>query len=76
MSLPRLRVPVNAIWGERDQLAYYTIADRVAALRRLCPAVEVRIIPVVGHWAAYERPDAFEATLAELLQRKGERPCH
>jgi pimeloyl-ACP methyl ester carboxylesterase len=68
-SLPRLRVPVNAIWGERDQVAYYTLQDRIAALRALCPAVELRIIPVAGHWVAYERPDAFNATLAELLGR-------
>jgi pimeloyl-ACP methyl ester carboxylesterase len=69
LSLPQLRVPVNAIWGERDQLAYYTLQDRIAALRALCPAVELRIIPVAGHWAAYELPDAFNATLAELLRR-------
>ncbi len=66
-SLPRLRVPVNAIWGERDQLAYYTLEDRIAALRAVCPAVELRIIPVAGHWVPYEHPDAFNATLAELL---------
>lgn len=69
LSLPQLRVSVNAIWGERDQLAYYTLEDRIAALRALCPAVELRIIPVAGHWAAYELPDAFNATLAELLSR-------
>jgi pimeloyl-ACP methyl ester carboxylesterase len=68
-SLPQLRVPVNAIWGERDQIAYYTIDDRVAALRALCPAVELRIIPVSGHWAAYEFADTFHATLAGLLRR-------
>jgi pimeloyl-ACP methyl ester carboxylesterase len=28
--------------------------------------VELRIIPVAGHWVAYERPDAFDAKLAEL----------
>lgn len=69
LSLPQLRVPVNAIWGERDQLAYYTLQERIAALRALCPAVELRIIPVAGHWVAYELPDAFNATLAELLRR-------
>jgi pimeloyl-ACP methyl ester carboxylesterase len=70
VSLPQLRVPVNAIWGERDQLAYYTIEDRVAALRALCQAVEVRIIPVSGHWAAYEFAGAFNTTLRELLRRR------
>ncbi len=70
-SLPHLRVPVNAIWGERDQLAYYTIEDRVAALRALCPAADVRIIPRAGHWAAYELPCTFNAALREALGRTG-----
>ena len=68
LSLPQLRVPVNAIWGERDQLAYYTLQDRIGALRALCPAVELRIIPVAGHWVPYEFPDAFNAALADLLR--------
>ena len=67
-SLPQLKIPVNAIWGERDQIAYYTIEDRVAALRELRPGIEPRIIAGAGHWATYEAPDAFNATLAEFLQ--------
>jgi pimeloyl-ACP methyl ester carboxylesterase len=69
VSLPQLRVPVNAIWGERDQVAYYTLEDRIAALRALCTAVELRIIPEAGHWAPYEFPDAFNTTLSDLLRR-------
>ena len=68
VSLPQLRVPVNAIWGERDQIAYYTLEDRIAALRVLRPAIEPHIIPSAGHWAAYEAADAFNATLAGLLR--------
>ena len=69
LSLPQLRVPVNAIWGERDQLAYYTLPDRIAALRALCPALALRIILAAGHWVAYELADAFNAELAEMLRR-------
>ena len=68
VSLPQLRIPVNAIWGERDQVAYYTLEDRIAALRVLRPGIEPHIIPSAGHWAAYEAPDAFNATLAGLLR--------
>jgi pimeloyl-ACP methyl ester carboxylesterase len=67
VSLPQLRIPVNAIWGERDQIAYYTLDDRTAALRVLRPGIEPHIIPSAGHWAAYEAPEAFNTMLAELL---------
>jgi pimeloyl-ACP methyl ester carboxylesterase len=68
VSLPQLQVPVNAIWGERDQLAYYTLEDRVAALRALCPTVRLRILPGASHWAAYDAAAAFNTTLRELLR--------
>lgn len=71
VSLPQLRVPVNAIWGERDQIAYYTLEERIAALRVLRPGIEPRIIPAAGHWAAYEASDAFNATLDEFLRGAG-----
>ena len=67
-SLPQLRIRVNAIWGELDQLAYYTLEARIAALRVLRPEVEPRIIRAAGHWVPYELPEAFSATLAELLR--------
>lgn len=68
-SLPRLRVPIHAIWGERDQLAYYSIEDRVAALRAIRPDVDVHVIPVSGHWAAYELADEFHALLRDIIDR-------
>lgn len=66
-SLPQLRIPINAIWGELDQIAYYTLEDRIAALRVLRPEIEPRIIPGGGHWIAYELADAFNTTLTQLL---------
>ena len=69
LSLPQLRIPVHAIWGERDQIAYYTVEERIAALRVLRPEVVPHVIPLAGHWAAYEAAEAFNATLAALLQQ-------
>lgn len=68
VSLPQLRISVNAIWGERDQIAYYTLEARIAALRVLRPGIEPKIIPGAGHWAAYEAADAFNAVLAGFLE--------
>lgn len=68
VSLPQLRVPVNAIWGGRDQIAYYTLEDRITALRELRPGIEPHVIPAAGHWAPYETPEAFNAALAGFLR--------
>jgi pimeloyl-ACP methyl ester carboxylesterase len=67
-SLPQLRIPVHAIWGELDQIAYYTLEDRIAALRELRPGIEPHVIPGCGHWATYEAPEAFNAMVAALLR--------
>lgn len=68
VSLPQLRIPVNAIWGERDQIAYYTLEERIAALRVLLPGIVPHVIPGAGHWAAYEAPEAFNAALSAFLR--------
>ncbi|MDB5840014.1 MAG: alpha/beta hydrolase [Herminiimonas sp.] len=59
---------LNAIWGEVDQSAGGTIPERVAILRSIRPDVQIRLIPGAGHWVAYEDPEAFNRTLAELLE--------
>ncbi len=66
-SLPQLRTRVSAIWGERDQVAYYTLEDRIAALRALRPEIVPRILPATGHWAPYEQPALFNAALVACL---------
>lgn len=64
--LPRVGVPVDAIWGECD-LPHPDPAVQEAALRSVHPEAVFRVIAQAGHWAMYERPEAFETALLEIL---------
>lgn len=64
--LPRVRAPVDAIWGEYDR-PHPDPALQEAVLRSVQPGLTFRVIPDAGHWAMYERPGAFVATLEDLL---------
>ena len=70
-ALERLHMPLGAIWGERDAPAAPDLPGRIAALRRVRPDAEVRVIPGAGHWVAYEAPEAFHAALNDLLSGSG-----
>ena len=67
VNLPRVRVPVQAIWGEQDVLATPSIDARFTILRQGHPDLVTRIVPRAGHWAMYEQADAFNAALLDLL---------
>lgn len=64
--LPRVPVPVDAIWGEFDRPhpAPHLQED---VLRAVQPGTDFRVIEGAGHWAMYERPDAFNRTLLDML---------
>ena len=66
-ELPNVRCPFYGILGSEDALykgkhdALREILSRVQDLR------EIAIIPGAGHWAQYERADAFNATVLRML---------
>lgn len=66
LILPDVTVPVDAIWGELDR-PHPDPAVQEEALRRFKPDADFRVIPEAGHWAMFERPDAFNATLLAML---------
>jgi pimeloyl-ACP methyl ester carboxylesterase len=66
-ALPRLPVQLDAIWGEHDRP--HPPADQEEVLRRYDPHIDFRIIADAGHWAMYERPEDFNRTVLELLDR-------
>ena len=64
--LDRLTVPLDAIWGEFDR-PHPDPHVQEAVLRRFQPELDFRVIAGAGHWAMYERAEAFNATLLDML---------
>ena len=65
-ALPRLAVPLDAIWGELDR-PHPGPALQEEVLRRFQPDMDFRVIEGAGHWVMYERAEAFNAALLEML---------
>lgn len=67
--LPQVKVRVDAIWGEFDR-PHPDPAVQEAVIRRSHPDCQFRVIADAGHWAMYERPEAFNAALRDVLSVK------
>ena len=65
--LPEIGVPVDALWGEFDR-PHPNPAVQESVIRRIQPETDFRVIAGAGHWVMYERPDAFNAALIEMLE--------
>jgi pimeloyl-ACP methyl ester carboxylesterase len=67
-ALPRLTVPLDAIWGAFDR-PHPDPALQESVLRRYQPDLDFRVIADAGHWTMYERAQAFNAALLDLLSQ-------
>ena len=67
IALRDVSTPLDAIWGAFDG-PHPDPASQEAALRRYRPDMRFRVVPNAGHWCQYENPNAFNATLLELLR--------
>ena len=63
----RIACRIGAIAGTLDPLGVPSPAAQAKALMEARSDARVRLIDNAGHWVAYEAPDAFNATLRELL---------
>ncbi|MEZ5891463.1 MAG: alpha/beta hydrolase [Xanthobacteraceae bacterium] len=66
LALADVTCRVDAIWGEFDR-PHADPAVQEAALRRVKPDADFRVIEGAGHWAMFERPEAVNAVLLEML---------
>lgn len=67
-----VKVPLDAIWGEFDR-PHPDPALQESVLRRFQPDMDFRVIAGAGHWAMYERAEAFNAALLDLLTARPRR---
>lgn len=67
-SLGSLGCPVRAFWSRSDTVVPYRLRQR---LESLVPRVEVRSVEEGEHTVNYDRPDAFNPWLAEVLNQDG-----
>jgi pimeloyl-ACP methyl ester carboxylesterase len=65
-ALPKVKASLAAIWGEHDR-PHPAEWGQEAALRRTHPDMVFRVIPDAGHWVMYERAEAFNRLVLELL---------
>ncbi len=66
-AIPKLVPRLTIIWGDQDCYMAPDVRSAAAELERRVPALQSRIIPNVGHWAAYEAADEVNRLLPELL---------
>ena len=68
-ALRRIQTKLAGIWGVHDLIAAPYMEDRVELFQSIQPGCDFRLIEDAGHWVMYERPDAFNVTLLELLAK-------
>lgn len=66
-GLAQVRVPLRAIWGERDAVARPSVDAVIAVLAEHHPELLAQVIPGAGHWVMYEQPQAYNAALLAML---------
>jgi 2-hydroxy-6-oxonona-2,4-dienedioate hydrolase len=66
-TLPHIKARMHALWGELDVTAAPYWEERFTLLRSVQPDMPIRLLPGIGHWAAYEGPEQVIAAFEELI---------
>ncbi|MGZ8384168.1 MAG: alpha/beta fold hydrolase [Nitrospira sp.] len=68
--LHELSCPVSAVWGRQDAVYPDDVSERIRLFNSLKPPAPVAFIEPGGHWVQYERAEAFNAYLLEMLAQR------
>jgi pimeloyl-ACP methyl ester carboxylesterase len=67
--LQRLRCPLHGIWGAMDVLYRQRLPLVEQVLSRAPGFVSLELLSQAGHWVQFEEAEAFDAALANAIQR-------
>jgi pimeloyl-ACP methyl ester carboxylesterase len=67
-TLPGLRCPLHALYGEHDPFYKGQVSAYEAVLQQAPAFRGIHAIAGAGHWAQFERPAAFNQALLEILR--------
>ncbi len=65
LAVPRIRVPVRVIWGDRDAFLSRGLVEAGAAL---CDRSDSFHLPTATHWVQHEEADAVNHLLIDFLR--------
>ena len=68
-GVPRLKIPVQVIWGLDDKALFPIQLDGIGEVGEVGDDVEVVPLPGVGHFAPWQAPDRVAAALGDFLGR-------
>lgn len=69
-ALDRIVAPLAGIWGAEDVYAQPNLGRIEALLRYHDPGAIFEVIDAAGHWVMYDAPQAFNACLLDVLERR------
>lgn len=68
--LRALSCPVTAVWGRQDAVYPDEVNERIRLFDSLTPSAPVTFIRPGGHWVQFERAEAFNTYLLDILARQ------
>lgn len=66
-ALPHVAAPTLIVFGERDNLAWPSVAARLEICRAMKPDVRTALVADAGHWIQYEAPEEANRLLIDFF---------
>jgi 2-hydroxy-6-oxonona-2,4-dienedioate hydrolase len=66
--LQAIKQKTQILIGAQDPYQNYKLDERITAIHQANPNINIQVITACAHWLQYERPEAFNTALLNLIQ--------